>query len=93
MQGFAIYVDGLFMAELEDPQPFFRVDGGSPLNLNGSIVLCGRSDQAIDRFFNGNIAQFAVFDQPLTPQSVRPLKNTLVCLQLIESCVSPSWTW
>ena len=71
-QGFALYVDGLFTAQLTDPQPFFSVSGGDPIHLNGSVVLCGRTDQASDRFYHGNVAQFAIFDQALTSQSVGP---------------------
>ena len=71
LQGFSIYVDGLFMAQLAEPQSFFDVSGGDPITVNGSIVLCGRSDQVSDRFFNGKIAQFAVFNSSLTPQAVR----------------------
>lgn len=67
------------MAHLASPQSFFDVSGGDPIYINGSLVLCGRSDNAAERFFNGKIAQFAVFDNALTPQ--------MVCLPNYDICV------
>lgn len=40
------------MGEVSGP----GADGGSPFSLNGSIVLCGRSDGDAERFFDGSIA-------------------------------------
>lgn len=47
-----------------------HVDGGAPMNLNGPIVLCGRSGNDTVRGYNGRLTQLAVFDAALTPVQV-----------------------
>ena len=70
MQGFEIFVDGMYMAALTAPQTFFDVSAGDPLDIDGPVMLCGRSDQLNARFFDGKIAQFSLFDNALTNQTV-----------------------
>lgn len=59
------------MAQLVEPQTYFNVPGGDPIYINGSVVLCGRSDLVPDRGFHGKLAQFTVFNDSLTSQGVR----------------------
>jgi hypothetical protein len=40
-------------------------DGGGPMVLNGSIVLCGRSNGDLDSFFDGSMAYLGDTLQPL----------------------------
>ena len=75
VQGFQIFVDGMYMAALTDPQPFFSVSAGQGFSIDGPIVLCGRSDLASGRFFEGKIAHFSVFDSPLTNATVSRLET------------------
>lgn len=70
VQGFAVYVDGTLHGNLTSPQEFFHVDGGDPINLDGEIVLCGRSDKQTSRFFEGRVAQLALFDAYLEDYEV-----------------------
>ena len=60
------------MAALQSPLSYYNLSGGSPIHVDGDIVLCGRSDLAADRFFDGRITQFAIFDNALTSAAVRP---------------------
>ena len=59
------------MAALDSPQSYFNLSGGLPIQVDGDIVLCGRSDLAADRFFDGLITQFTIFDNALTSAAVR----------------------
>lgn len=45
-------------------------DGGAPLQLDGPIVLCGRSDNDTLRGYNGRLTQLALFDTALSPLQV-----------------------
>jgi hypothetical protein len=65
LQGYALYIDGALHANLTSPQAFFHVDGGDPINIDTNIVLCGRSDAQTSRFFDGRVAQLALFDTSL----------------------------
>jgi hypothetical protein len=40
------------------------------MSLNGTIVLCGRSNNMTERFFDGRLTQLAIFDSALTPDAV-----------------------
>ena len=63
------------MAGLEAPQNFFTVSGGDAIAASGNLVLCGRSDLASERFFDGKLTQLAVFNNALTTQSVGFLRH------------------
>ena len=47
-----LFIDGQLMGEVSGPGS----DGGGPTVLNGSIVLCGRSNGDPDSFFDGSMA-------------------------------------
>jgi hypothetical protein len=50
-----------------------QAGGGDPADLDGNIILCGRSDRDADRFFNGSIAHLALFDSAVTQFEVATL--------------------
>jgi hypothetical protein len=56
-----LYIDGQLMGEVSGPGS----DGGSPTVLNGSIVLCGRSNGDPDSFFDGSMAYLGEAPRPL----------------------------
>lgn len=72
LQGFQIFVDGMYMAALSNPQQIFSVSAGDAMDIDGPIVMCGRFDQANARFFDGKIAQFSLYDSALTNSTVSP---------------------
>lgn len=90
------------MAQLVEPQRYFTVPGGDPIYINGSLVLCGRSDLVPDRGFHGKLAQFSVFNDSLTSQGVRlPFSSAtnfralvlLPCASFPTSCMGlEKWT-
>lgn len=43
-----------------------QVDGGAPLDIDGRITLCGRSNSEAQRGYTGLLAELALFDAPLT---------------------------
>jgi hypothetical protein len=47
-----------------------HIDGGKPMQLDGPIVLCGRSDNDTQRGYNGRLSQLAIFDTALSPLQV-----------------------
>ena len=47
-----LFIDGQLMGEVSGPGS----DGGNPMVLNGSIVLCERSNGDPDSFFDGSMA-------------------------------------
>ena len=75
-KGFDLYVDGARRAGLGPESTvadYFSVGGGAPLNLGSDIVLCGRSDSATARFFDGRVSQLSLFDKGLQPSAVAAL--------------------
>ena len=47
---------------------------GAPLARSAvDVVLCGRSDRSASRFFDGRVAQLALFDEALSPAAVEAL--------------------
>ncbi len=50
-----------------------QAGGGDPADLDGNIILCGRTDRDADRFFNGSIAHLALFDSAVTQFEVATL--------------------
>ena len=67
LQGYQIWMDGLLMAQTD-------LNAGRPIVNVSSVVLCGRSDLATGRFFDGRIAHFTVYDQALDNNTVRTPK-------------------
>ena len=78
LQGFTGVPTATAMTAGSDGQPK-SVDGGDPIILNGTIALCGRSDNNTLRGFNGRLAQLSLFNASLTNSSVAALFNQ-VCL-------------
>jgi hypothetical protein len=87
-KGYEVYVDGARRASIgggsglttsgDGPAKvtagdYFTVGGGAPLNIGSDIVLCGRSDSATARFFDGRVAQLSLFDTGLGPEGVEAL--------------------
>lgn len=46
------------------------VDGGKPLEIDGDIVLCGRSDETAQRGYTGSLAELAIWDTAITAAQV-----------------------
>lgn len=44
-----------------------NIDGGQAMNIDGKIVLCGRSDRDMARGYSGKLAELAIWDQSLSP--------------------------
>ena len=61
-----------------------EVDGGKPLEIDGSIVLCGRSDDTAQRGFTGSLAELALWNTAITAQQVSAIYNSVSarCLRL-----------
>ncbi len=47
-----------------------QVDGGDPMQLDGTLVLCVRSDDPSERHFDGKLAYLGLYDTPLNPQQI-----------------------
>lgn len=46
------------------------MDGGKPLEIDGDIVLCGRSDETAQRGYTGSLAELAIWDTAITAAQV-----------------------
>jgi hypothetical protein len=46
------------------------VDGGKPLEIDGDIVLCGRSDESAQRGYTGSLAELAIWNTVVTAAQV-----------------------
>ncbi|EIE21984.1 hypothetical protein COCSUDRAFT_56427 [Coccomyxa subellipsoidea C-169] len=73
-RGYAMFIDGRLTAVLNGNQSYtdasgnpLHIDGGGPMQLDGPIVLCGRSDNDTLRGYNGRLTQLAIFDTSLSP--------------------------
>lgn len=77
--GYRMYVDGQLAADLNartiasSQSPELHVDGGDPMNLTGSIVLCSRSDDPSDRHLDGNLAYLSLYDEALQGEQIAAL--------------------
>lgn len=59
---------------LSRPFSSLKKNAGAPLARSAvDIVLCGRSDRSASRFFDGRVAQLALFDEALSPAAVEAL--------------------
>lgn len=75
-----MYIDGN-QAGVMDPNILYTDElgntktatGGFPINLDGPLYLCSRSDREPTRFFDGSVAQLSIFDASLTPDQVKSL--------------------
>ncbi|GMH45693.1 hypothetical protein BSKO_13656 [Bryopsis sp. KO-2023] len=65
--GYSIFVDGVLAADVKEGP---SVTGGDPINLDGPIYLCGRSDEKPDRHFDGTLAHLTLWNSVLTKQEV-----------------------
>ena len=54
---------------------FPGTDGGRPMMLDGSIVLCTHLDTTFSRHYNGGIAHLSIYDAALAFVDVRALFN------------------
>ncbi len=72
-QGYSLYVDGHLNATLQSPQAFWHIDGGDPVATSSPVFLCGRADHSAPRAFNGKVASFSIFDQPLSSAQVQSI--------------------
>lgn len=61
------YVDGDWNAEV--------VDGSGSVANTGDLVIGGRADLAVDRFYDGNIKSFDIYGFAPTPRQVKFLYN------------------
>ena len=46
------------------------MDGGKALEIDGDIVLCGRSDETAQRGYTGSLAELAIWDTAITAAQV-----------------------
>lgn len=53
------------------------VDGGNPMELDGDIYLCGRTQRDSSRGFEGKLAELSLFDASLTAPQVEALYYTV----------------
>ena len=53
------------------------VDGGQPMNIDGSIVLCGRSDGDNARGYSGQLAELAIWDESLSEAAVAKIYSAV----------------
>ena len=62
-----------------------NVDGGRAMNIDGMIVLCGRSDRDVQRGYSGQLAELAIWDESLSPAQVAHIYHE-VRIRLHASC-------
>ena len=48
-----------------------QVDGGAPMDIDGALVICDRSDLLTGRTFDGSVAQLSVYNAALSENNVR----------------------
>jgi hypothetical protein len=53
------------------------MDGGAPLQIDGKITLCGRSDGEAQRGYSGLLSELALFDTALTPDQAAYIYNAV----------------
>ncbi len=53
------------------------MDGGKPLDIDGNMVLCGRSDDTAQRGYTGSLAELAIWDTTLTAQQVSAIYTSV----------------
>ena len=67
------------------------VDGGKPLDIDGNMVLCGRSDDTAQRGYTGSLAELAIWNTALTAQQVSAI-YTSVSAQSPYLCQRPHYS-
>jgi len=84
IKGYVLYLDGQQVAGINATVPVFNsngtqlhVDGGDPMQLTGSIILCSRSDDPSERHFDGDLAYLSLWDQALSPAQVQSLYSAV----------------
>lgn len=64
----------LLLKNTKPPPQTLSPAPGAPLARSAvDVVLCGRSDRSASRFFDGRVAQLALFDEALSPAAVEAL--------------------
>ena len=53
------------------------VDGGKALEIDGNMVLCGRSDDTAQRGYTGSLAELAIWNTALTAQQVSAIYTSV----------------
>lgn len=49
---------------------FYGTNGGRPMLLDGSIVLCGRSDAGVNGSYDGALSSLSLYDNALTSSEI-----------------------
>ena len=92
-KGILLYHDGQLVAEMVDNAVYADADGnqhpavgGAPMELNGNLTLCSRTDMDPDRFFTGSIAHLSVYSNTtLTGDQVEALYQREVVGSVCQS--------
>lgn len=67
------------------------LNGGNPMNIDGRITLCGRSNLLQGRFYDGRLVQLSIFDSALSPTAIQQLyRYNQVTFRLFASARPPS---
>lgn len=72
-QGYQIWIDGILKAIASSTNEFSDVDGGRPIFTDSDLIVCGRSDKGLNRYFDGKVAHLSIFDYSLDNTTVRTL--------------------
>ena len=59
------------------------VDGGKAMEIDGDMVLCGRSDEMGQRGYTGSLAELAIWNTAITPQQVALIYTSVSSLSPI----------
>ncbi|KAK9823790.1 hypothetical protein WJX72_005525 [[Myrmecia] bisecta] len=80
-KGYRLYIDGQLAGDMTPAAASLNgipINGGLPMALDASLVLCGRSDNSSLRHFDGNIAYLGLYAQALTPAQVQELYRAVL---------------
>ncbi|CAD7694655.1 unnamed protein product, partial [Ostreobium quekettii] len=73
--GYRLFVDGVLVGEKKGES---NVPGGDPIDIEGKIHLCGRSDGNSDVHFDGSVAHLALYNKALGQQEILALYEEFV---------------
>eukprot|EP00884_Botryococcus_braunii_P015271 jgi/Botrbrau1/2427/Bobra.0395s0049.1 len=81
--GYSLYIDGYLAGTINGNNSYigpggtqYHVDGGNPMNLNGSIYLCGRSLGDQSRGYDGRLASLGLYNTYLTGDQIAALYDS-----------------
>lgn len=57
---------------------FYGTNGGRPMLLDGSIVLCGRSDAGVNGSYDGALSSLSLYDNALNSSEIQQLYNKVM---------------